>query len=248
MFEKLAQSVQMAFNVPSEEKQKASQTIEAFDEVANSLQLAKDYLEKIYTPFQKNQSIDPKLAKEKSFLFQRIKKEVNKKFEISNQYALQALKEFNFFENDPTSSELMKSFQEAMLNVGKQVEIFLRIIDDYSSTDFRDKVITSIDNIKSAISQIENLIKSRIISHINDNIIAESWENKVAPGETIQSREPLIKQLYKERQQALEEGNIGIDVEKQPLELNPGSSHQVSYPNDARQTFTEPENSFKHWE
>jgi len=245
MFYKLAQSVQMAFTVPTEEKQKASQTIKIFDETANSLELAKDYLENIYQIFQKNQTIDPKMAKEKSFLFNRIKKEVNKKFEISNKYALQSLKEFNFFSNDPTSSELMKSFQDSMLNIGKQVEIFLRIIDDFGATDFRDKVITAIDNIKSSIAQTDNLIKSRIISHINDNIIAEPWENKISPGEVIESREPLIKQLYKERQQALEGG---LDIQKKPQELNPGSSQQVFYPNDGRTTTTEPENSFKHWE
>lgn len=247
MFYKLAQSVQMAFTVPSEERQKAAHTIKVFDEVANSLELAKDYLDNIYQIFQKNQTIDPKIAKEKSFLFNRIKKEVNKKFEVSNKYALVALRELNFFSNDSVSNELMKSFQDSMLSLGKQVEIFLRVIDDYGAADFRDKVITAIENVKSSISQTDNLIKSRIISHINDNIIADPWEKKIFPNEIIKSKEPLIKQLYKERQQALENNlNPAIDLQKQPQELNPASSQQVFYPNDGRITTTEPENSFKN--
>lgn len=256
MFLALAQAVQMAFQVPAQEKNQALKASEAFNEVINSLKIAKDYLDVIYEPFKRSQTIDSEKAKQKQGMFNRIKSKIKINYGSNdadektgfNQYAIAALKEFSFFENDPTTAELIESFKTAALNLGKQVEILLGVLDDVGAVDFKDKIIMAIDNIKSLSSQLESLIKDRIISHINDNIIAKDWANESSESGSLESKEPEIIKLYKERQKVLNQYNSGIDIQKNPQLLNPGNAQQMYYPTDRRQMVTEPENSFKHWE
>jgi hypothetical protein len=59
------------------------------------------------------------------------------------------------------------------------------------------------------MNQLDKLIRDRILEHIDSNILAKNWakniSNRFEDSEPIEERVPLVVQLFKERQKALQE-------------------------------------------
>jgi hypothetical protein len=109
------------------------------------------------------------------------------------------------------------------------------ILDDFKSPDFRTNVLSAIENIRKESSEIEKLIRDRIIPHIDANILANDWISNTGDKlqVKIENRIPIITELFNERQKALESGSLP-EIQKRPQSLNPSDTQRVYYPTDLR--------------
>lgn len=205
MFNKIANVIERAYDVPEEEKEKAKQTIFLFKKVIANLDSAKDHLSKMYEPFSAAQSVSPEaLHKHRGAIF-RFKEKSTENFQEVKKTAFQSLANLNFFSSDTTVSELVNSFRDSISKMEEQLTIFFDILDDVKSKDFKYNVVKSIDSLRKACFEVENLINDRIVKFINDNIIGENWTNGISSelNQKIEGREPYITKLVKERNEAL---------------------------------------------
>jgi len=125
MLNKEAYSIQMNFGVPDSEKETATKAKEHFEKVLKKLQDAGDYLDLIYTPFKKNESVDMETLIEFRKTFRQYRDAVDKKYKeiIKNSYKSIAL--MNEFGIDTATEELMDSFVSSIKRVRKNILIHL---------------------------------------------------------------------------------------------------------------------------
>lgn len=238
MFQKLANTVEMSFEVPDSEKEMATIASDILEAVISALDLAKDHLNLMYIPFKKHEQISTESLIERRGVLSRYKQQVIKNYNKVKAYALKAIQKLNYFATDTHTLELINSFKDSIEDLEKQVAIFLDILDNYKSQDFRNHIITAIEGIKKQSAQVEKLIKDRIINHIDANILAKNWVTDTGSELhlKIQDRVPLVTELFNERQKALESAvpNAIPDIQKRPQTLNSGNVQRVYYPTDAR--------------
>ncbi len=234
---KLAEAIEMAFNIPDTEKEVAEQALKQFEAILNSLNLAKDHLDIIYEPFKQHENISPKVIVEKRGVINRYKQQIKKNYNKVKQSALLAIEKLNYFAIDTHILELINSFKDSIQDLEKQVNILLDILDDYESADFRETLLASIENIKKQSVQIDKLIRDRIINHIDTNILAKNWMTNMSNElkMKINDKIPLVTQLFNERQEALE-GAVVPQINKRPQTMNPSDTQRMYYPNDMRNT------------
>ena len=134
--------------------------------------------------------------------------------------------------------EMINSFKDAVGSLERQVVILLDVLDNYKSPDFRDNVLKSIELVRKEASDIEKLIKDRIIPHIDANILAKDWVSNTGNQlqTKIQDRIPIITELFNQRQKALEQGGAALDIQKRPQPLNPSDNQRAYNPSDLRNT------------
>lgn len=237
MIKKLAHAVEMAFEIPDAEKEVASVASDRFNAVIDAIDQAKDHLNLMYEPFKKHENISSKSLIKRRGVLNRYKQQVKKNFNRVMQLSLYALDKFQYFSTDTEISELISTFKDSVEDVEKQVNIFLDILNDYESTDFRKHVLSTIEGCQKQCVQLKEMIKDRIIDHIDANILTKNWVTNTGNelNFKIQNRIPLITQLYNERKKALEEVGKAPDITKQPQPLN----SVVMSPNDLRETNSE---------
>ena len=189
----------------------------------------------MYNPFKKYDTISSEALAKKTGLLNRFKQKVKENFSNTKAHSLKAIQSFNYFSSDAQVLEMINSFKSSMESVEKEVVTFMDILDNYKSPDFKNNVISSIDNIKKQSAQTKKLLEDRIISYIDENILAKNWVSNTGNeiNLKIEERVPLITELFNERQEAF---NNAINQEKRPQTLNPGNSSRVYYPQDARQS------------
>ena len=234
MFQKLANTIEMSFEVPQSEKDIALAASERFDTVINALNLAKEHLDLMYTPFKKHDTISSEAVIKRRGVIARFKRQVKENYNKVKGCALKAIQLLNYFSTDTHTLELINSFKDGIQDVEKQVTIFMNILDDYKSPDFRNNIISTIEGVKKQSSQVEELIKERIIDHIDANILTRNWVSNIGDELhlKIQDKIPLVTELFNERQQALE--HAVPDIQKRPQTMNPGNIQRVYSPTDGR--------------
>jgi hypothetical protein len=237
MFIKLANAIEMSFQVPESEKNIANDASERFSAVSNALNLAKDHLDLMYEPFKKAEIISSDALTKKRGVLNRYKSKVKENYNKVKLLSLQAIQLLNYFSTDSHTMEMINAFKDSIQDVEKQVTIFMDILDNYKSPDFKNNVISAIEGVKKQSSQAEKLIKDRIIDHIDANILAKNWVTNTGNELSlkIQDRIPLITELFNERQKALEETKVSVpDIQKRPQTMNPGNTQRMFYPTDLR--------------
>ncbi|HVI41799.1 MAG TPA: hypothetical protein VM577_14195 [Anaerovoracaceae bacterium] len=236
MFTKLANTIEMSFEIPQSEKDIAASASEKFDGVVNALGVAKDHLDIMYNPFKKHENISTEAVAARRGVISRFKRQVKENYNKVKASGLKAMQLLNYFATDTHTLELINSFKDSIQDVEKQVTIFMDILDDYKSPDFRANVVSAIEGVKKQSAQVEQLIKERIIDHIDANILAKNWVSNIGDAlhMKIQDRVPLVTELFNERQKALE--NAIPDIQKRPQTMNPGNTQRVYYPTDARES------------
>ena len=202
-----AYSIQMHFGVPESEKRIAEKAEEYFEQLISGLQDAKDYLDLIYVPFQKHQNIDMEMVTDYRKTFKEYRDQVKLKFSKMVKKAYKCVALMNAFSTDTATEEIMESFIGAIRELDKYVDTFVSIFSNLNSSEFRDHLISTIDSLKKQMNQIEQLIRDRILEHIDSNILAKNWAKDISEdnSEPIEERVPLVVQLFKERQKALQE-------------------------------------------
>ena len=204
-----AYSIQMHFGVPESEKRVAEKAEEYFDQLLAKMEDAKDYLDLIYVPFQKHQNIDMEMIVEYRKTFREYRDQVQLKFRNIAKKGYKCVALMNAFSTDTATVELMDSFIGTIRELDKYVDTFVSIFSNLNSSEFRDHLISTIDSLKKQMNQIEQLIKDRILDHIDSNILAKNWAKDISDrfegSQPIEERVPLVVQLFKERQKALQE-------------------------------------------
>ena len=204
---KKAYSIKMHFGVPESEKRIAEKAEEYFNQLLSNITDAKDYLNLIYIPFQKHQSIDMEMIAGYRKTFRDYRDQVRLKFQDMTKRAYKCVALMNEFSIDTATEEIMESFIGTIRELDKYVDTFVSIFSNLNSSEFRTHLISTIDSLKKQMNQIEQLIKDRILEHIDSNILAKNWANNISNingGKPIEERVPLVIQLFKERQKALQ--------------------------------------------
>jgi hypothetical protein len=206
---KKAYSIQMHFGVPESEKRIAEKAEEYLNQLIVKIQDAKDYLNLIYVPFQKHQNIDMEMITDYRKTFREYRDQVKIKFSKIAKLSYKCVALMNEFSTDTATEEIMESFMGTIRELEKYVDTFVSIFSNLSSSEFRNHLISTIDSLKKQMNQIDQLIKDRILEHIDSNILAKNWakniSNRFEDSEPIEERVPLVLQLFKERQKALQE-------------------------------------------
>jgi len=206
MVEKKAYSVQMNFNVPDSEKQVAEKASEHFEQLLSQMQEASEYLDLIYVPFQKRQNVDMEMITDYRKTFRQYKDRVKSKFSKIIRRAYQGVALMNEFGIDTATEELMDSFIGSVRELEKYIDTFVSIFSNLNSPEFRNHLVSTIESIKKQLNQIRQLLNDRVLEHIDSNILAKNWANDISEHSEnpIQERVPLVVQLFKERQKALQ--------------------------------------------
>ena len=207
MLRKKAYSIQMNFEVPQSEKQIAQKAEEYFEQLLFQLEKAVTYLDIIYVPFQKHENIDTDMIVDYRKTFRDYMRQVQKKFKGIFKRSYKAVALMNEFSTDTATEELMDSFMGSIRELEKYIDTFVSIFSNLSSKDFRTYLISTIDSIKRQVSQIRQLVKDRVLEHIDSNILAKDWAKNLSDkfDEPLHERVPLVVQLFRERQQALQD-------------------------------------------
>lgn len=241
--EKLAYSIEMSFDVTDAEKKIATQINQLLEQVINLLDLAQDHLELMYNPFKKYEYISPESLHENRGKLYIFKKQVKKNFDEITYVIFNVVKKLNNFNSDYHVKELINSVEKSMDNLKNEIEDYLDALDNFDAPDFRDKILTSLENSQKEMKELEKLIKERIIEYIDTNILAKNWISSTTDQfkDKLEDKVPLITELFQERQQALEElsGNVFPEMHTRPQTLNPGNTPRVQYPQDSHPAGTQ---------
>lgn len=204
MINKIASTIEMSFDIPESEQKEAQLASELFSQVINSLDHAKDHLNIIYEPFKKASDVPPEAVWEWRGAIRQYKDQIKTNYNKVKRLAFQALVKLDVFSSDTHIMELINSFKDAIGELEKQIGILLDILDDLKAIDFRQNVISGIEAVRHQSQEIENLIKDRIIDHIDANILTRDWMANISNDLKVKVRErvPYITQLFQERQNA----------------------------------------------
>lgn len=201
---KRAYSVQMSFDIPDSEKRIAEKAKESFIELNGYIKLLNEYLDMIYDPFKNAGTIDPAEVLKNRVLLRKIRDKTEEKFQKITRRADKCMILMREFSSDTDTEDMMNAFTDSLEDVEKQIEIFLSIFSNLDNTDFCPNLIASIDAIKKQGNQVRQLVKDRIVQHIDTNILAKNWTSRVSEKyrDKVHEKLPWIVELFKERQKA----------------------------------------------
>lgn len=231
MITKLASSLDMSFKVPDSEKKIGQEAIKNFFSVINSISLMKDHLDILYDPFKKAQEISTDALFKFRGKLNRFRSKVKENFKILKKNSFKSLENLNYFSKDTHCIELINAFKESVSDLMNAGIKFIEILDDFKVSDFKDKVIAAIDNIKKEAAQTEELVRERVIDHIRQNIIGESWVSEEGASNILKERIPTVIEIYKNINKTDESMP---QIQKRPQSLNVSDSQRIFYPQDMR--------------
>lgn len=211
MIDKKAYSVQMNFDVPDSEKRVAEKAEEYFEQLLTDMTKISEYLDIIYIPFSKYQNIDTNMLIDYRRTFHQYRDQVKVKFMNIMKKSYKSIALMNEFSVDTATEELMDSFIGSVRELEKYVDTFVSIFSNLNNPEFRSYLISTIDSLKKQLNQIRQLITDRILSHIDSNILAKDWAKDLSERfqEPFQERVPMVVQLFRERQKALQDISKG---------------------------------------
>lgn len=211
MIDKKAYSVQMNLNVPDSEKRVAEKAEEYFEQLLTDITKISEYLDIIYVPFSKHENLDTEMMVDYRRTFHQYRDQVKIKFTNIMKKSYRSIALMNEFSVDTATEELMNSFIGSIRELEKYVDTFVSIFSNLSNPEFRNYLISTIDSIKKQLNQIRQLITDRILDHIDNNILAKDWAKNLSERfeEPIQERVPMVVQLFRERQKALQDISKG---------------------------------------
>src|ERR1700743_947983 len=117
MLTKLANAIEMSFEVPQSEKDIANTAAERFSAVNNHLNLAKDHLDLMYDPFKKYNNISTESIVKKRGVINRFKKQVKENYNKVKFLSLKAIQLLNYFASDTHTLEIINAFKDAIEDV-----------------------------------------------------------------------------------------------------------------------------------
>lgn len=206
LIQKIASTIEMSFDIPETEKQKAQDAINALDKVLSSLDVAKDHIEYMYEPFKNSESVSPESLHNVRGVVDRYKEQIKKNFSQTNKHALMAYAALDEFKSDTHIDELNNTFKKTMGDLTDQVNILMKVFGNLESADFKNQLVSACDSIFKAAFEVTKLVNERILDFLNNNIIGKDWiaDTKKEVDFQISSKVPYITQLFEERKEILE--------------------------------------------
>lgn len=200
-------AINLSYEVPSEDKDRANKAILYFDHLLKLLKSSNEHLNLIYTPFKDNGSIAPEQAYQARAGLRRYRDKVAENFNQFKRIAFKCFLLLQPFSSDTQIIKLNKSFVMSIGDIEKQVNRFIDLFANINSKDFIQGIIKAVENIKKEISQIEQIIEDRIKSHIYNNILARNWVDTVSDElqEKVEQKVPLSIQLVEKRNEEIKD-------------------------------------------
>lgn len=202
-------AIQMSYEVPSEDKDRAEKAIRAFDHLMKKLQAADEHLDLMYIPFKENTNITPEQTYKARAALRRYRDKVAANFNLIKRIAFRCYVLLQPFSSDTQTVKISKAFIFSMSDIEKQVNRFINLFQQLEAKDFASTVVKAIENVKKEVAQIQQIIEDRIKSHIENNILARTWVNSISDElqEKVEKKIPLSIELVNERNKALEKDN-----------------------------------------
>lgn len=207
MIKRTAYSSQMTFDVPDSERRVAEKASECFEELVGLLRLATDHLDIIYEPFNKQENLDTEEVLQYRVALRRYRDKIKENFEKVLKKANRCLILMSEFSTDTRTVEMMNSFMASLDDVKRQANQLLSLFSDIGNAEFRNGIVNGVMNLRKQSLQLRQLINDRILAHIDTNILANNWVSNVTDQyqKQVYNKTPLIIQLFKERQKAINE-------------------------------------------
>lgn len=237
MLKKIANSIEMSFEIPDSEKEIATEASMRFEGISNSLNFALKHLDIMYEPFKKHSNISTESVINNRGLLNRFAQKAKQNFEDIKKEGLLAIKKLNYFSTgDSDIQELINSFVDSMEELGEEIATLLNVLmNDYRSGNFRNNILSAIDSVRNEAGKLDNLIWDRIIEHIDTNILAKNWMDNSEDVEDMDSENkgPIITELFEQRQRALfPESFPGPQKDNQSM--NASDAQKAHYPDSIR--------------
>jgi len=211
-------TVEMTLDIPEEEKKIAATLVAWLKLLINKLMNFNNYLNLLYNPFKEYQTVSEESIHKYRATLWRFSEEIEKEYLGKNtvsgtnpkdwsikKTAFMCAAKLKEFSSDTHISKLLESFSDDATDVEDNVDRLVAIIRNYTSSTFRNNVVSSMENTKKEISELKKLIEDRIIDHINTNILAKNWieDSSQELNIPVQKREPYVVRLYQEREKRL---------------------------------------------
>jgi hypothetical protein len=205
-----AYAVSMTYEVSDEEKHQAEKALIFFNHAIKVLEIAKDHLNIMKTPFKDNPEIESTEIMKVRAAMRRFR---DKSIENFNDFKREAFKCVNIiqsFESDTQIVKLIKSFIASIDELEDKVNKFSGLFDDLESKSFSKDVVGAIESVQGKCEEIEEIIDDRIKTHIQTNILATSWIDSVSKNYElkIEKKTPLIMELFNKRQDQLNDAIV----------------------------------------
>lgn len=199
----------MSYEVPSEEKDKASKAIRHFQHLLKIMKACDEHLELMHTPFKDNSDLSADQAYSARAALRRYRDKVIDNFNIFKRQAFKCFVLLQPFSIDTQFVKLNKSFVLSISDIEKQVNKFAELFSNVEAKAFAQNTITAIENIKKEMAKLLQVVEERIIEHIQTNILARNWVDNVSNElqEKVEDKIPLAIEMVNERRKMLENNN-----------------------------------------
>lgn len=202
-----ADTVEMSFGVPDNEKDIGKNALKCFKRVVKLVEELDRHINYIYNPFSSNERVSVDSVFDNRGALIRYKTKVRDNFNKVTRASIVCIANMNYFTNDTQTAEIMKSFVNAIGDIEDQIDAFDKVFNNFKSEKFKDGVVGACQGIKKQSAQLTKMIYDRILNHINTNILASSWQENLSQElkMRIDEKEPYIKRLYREREKQIED-------------------------------------------
>jgi hypothetical protein len=202
---KLAETIELSVQIPDDEKKIAASAVLHLEKFLKKLNAFNKHLNIIYNPFKEFQSVsDDSVKKYRSALW-TYRGQIAENFqELKDLYGL-CVKDVGYFDSDTDIIQLLNAFADDMDGFETQEKTLLNALANWDTSNYKDNIVNTITNVKQEIAEMRQMINDRIIDHINTNILVKDWSDGISDDlkKSIKEKEPLIVQLYKEREEQL---------------------------------------------
>jgi len=168
---KLAGAIEQSYPISFEDKQAAENIKELAESMDSVIDNINKELELIYTPFKNNPNVSQKEIWDNRGQLRNYIKEINDHLNKFKEYGIQTLKWLKHFEPDTNFTSITNAFEKASEDLNLQFERLSDVVKNIDNPDLPKGLVTAIDNIKKESAQLKSIIDTRLISHINDNIL-----------------------------------------------------------------------------
>jgi hypothetical protein len=202
---KNAASVQMSYDVTVAEKHQAKNAIICFNYANKKLKKASDHLNIMKTSFKDNPEVPTEEIIKTRAAIRRYRDESVKNFNDFKQVAFKCVKVMQTFGSDTQIIKIMKSYINSVDELEEAVNDFVDLFDDLNSKEFTKNIVSSIEKIQDKSEEIDKLVEERIISYVQENILASSWVDAVGDelNMKLEHKKPLILELFNRREDQL---------------------------------------------
>lgn len=181
---KKALLTQMTDSITDLEKQKASQAISVFTLANKKLNDAKNFLDKIKTPFKDAQDIPPEQVYENRLYLRNFRDQAIEKFNLFKEQTAIAIEIMSPFSTDTQILNLLNSLDTAISGLEEKVNNLSELFMDLKDKEFSKNVVDVTNKIQEDCDSIEELLKTRIKKYINENILSLSWSSSFKTNKT----------------------------------------------------------------